>query len=157
MAYNKNKTFVFAILMVIFIFTPFIMYGVNFVFADNNNSTYTLLEPLPNLKTKQMQSTVSMSDYFQYMFDLLIAISAVLAVVKIVYGGFLYVTSDSWRGKSDGKDHILNAIYGLLMILVSWLVLWTVNPKLVSFPKSIPSVTNSSPTVTNTSSPSPTN
>ena len=52
----------------------------------------------------------------------------------IVIGGVEYIisgASESMRG--EAKKRIENAIWGLVMALVSYLVLYTINPSLVDF------------------------
>ncbi len=120
----------------------------NIAFADNSNQTYTLLEPLPCIPGGQVtcttpgatQTTLNMGTFFQYAFNLLIALAAVAAVFMIVWGGFLYVTTSSSQSKSDGLKYFKNAIYGLLMIFGAYLILHTVNPTLTAFPTSIPAI-----------------
>jgi len=53
-------------------------------------------------------------------------------VMMIVIGGVEYIISganESMRG--EAKKRIENAIWGLVMALVSYLVLYTINPSLV--------------------------
>jgi hypothetical protein len=113
----------------------------------NTGKTYTLLEPLPCISTSSTTpckestlKTVNLGDFFQYAFNLLIALAAVSAVFMMVWGGFQYMTSDAWGPKNDGLEKFKNAIYGLLMVLSAYLILKTVNPKLVQIPASIPPV-----------------
>ncbi len=51
----------------------------------------------------------------------------------IIWGGVELATTDSWSGKLDGKTKITNALEGLGIALVSWLLLFTINPALVDF------------------------
>lgn len=51
----------------------------------------------------------------------------------IIWGGVLYMTTDSWMGKDEGKTKILSALEGLGIALISWLILYTINPALVDF------------------------
>lgn len=113
---------------------------------QRTEKTYRLLEPLPCLDNSipgceggQIKN-IDLGNFFQYAFNLLIALSAVAAVFMIVWGGFQYMTTDSWQQKTEGKEKFKNAIYGLLMVLGSFLILKTVNPKLVAIPPSIPPV-----------------
>ena len=112
----------------------------------NEGKTYTLLEPLPCLTGAEVGcvggkggeiKNINLGDFFQYAFNLLIALSAVAAVFIMVYGGFLYMTTDSWQQSKAGLEKFKNAIYGLLMVLSAFLILKTVNPKLVAIPASI--------------------
>ena len=103
-------------------------------------STYTLLEPLPTITetgASVMGKEINLNDYINYAINLLIAISAAAAVFMIVWGGLLYMTTDSWNGKSEGKEKVTNAIIGLLMVLSTYIILKTVNPALVAIPATL--------------------
>jgi len=116
--------------------------------AQVSTASYTLLEPLPcydSLKNgapdvncvNGQVTTIDVKSYVQYMFNLLIAVSAVAAIFMIVFGGFIYMTSDSLNGKSDGKEKIQHAVEGLLMVLCSYLILRTINPQFVNIPNTL--------------------
>jgi hypothetical protein len=101
-------------------------------------SEYTLLEPLPCIPSGtvtcaegELKTKVNFKEYVQYMFNLLIGIAAVSAVFMIVVGGFQYMTSDAYNKKSEGLSRATNAIYGLLLVLSSYLILKTIDPRLV--------------------------
>jgi hypothetical protein len=101
-------------------------------------SKYTLLEPLPCIPGEGVTCTagkqveqVDFKEYVQYMFNLLIAMAAVSAVFMIVYGGFQYMTSDAFNTKNEGLAKAKNAILGLLLVLCSFLILQTIDPRLV--------------------------
>ncbi len=113
-----------------------IVSSVNAQGASQRN-TYNLLEPLPCLAGSKdcVEGTqvekVSFANYAQYAYNLLIAVAAVAAVFMIVLGGLEYMTTDSWQGKKAGKDKALNAVYGLILALSSYLILKTIDPRLV--------------------------
>ena len=116
-----------------------------------NGNQYTLLEPLPcnsalkngapgvvcDKNNPDQVTSLNTEGYVQYMFNLLIAISAVAAIFMIVLGGFIYMTSDSLTGKSAGKEKIQHAVEGLLMVLCSYLILRTINPQFVNIPTTL--------------------
>ncbi len=57
----------------------------------------------------------------------------VAALAAITYGGFLYLVSGgSETRKSEGKDWITGAVWGVLLLFCSYLILNTINPDLVS-------------------------
>jgi len=125
----------------------------HFVFAQNaNNTTYTLLEPLPCIPTEtspcpegpgELKTEVNLNEYLIYAINLLIALSAVAAVFMITWGGFQYMTTDSWQNKKEGLTKFKNAIFGLLLVLCSYIILRTVNPRLVEIPATlVPPLTN---------------
>jgi hypothetical protein len=99
---------------------------------DTNKLCYIPLEPgaFPEVAT-----STDLGSYLGIIFDFGIAAAVVLAFIMIIWGGIIYMTTDSWSGKEDGKEKIKNAIYGLAMALVAWLALWIINPNLVSFQK----------------------
>jgi len=71
--------------------------------------------------------------FLSQVFQFGLAVAAALAVIMIVWGGIKIMTTDSWLGKSEGKQTIYNAIWGLLLALVSWLILYTINPNILIF------------------------
>lgn len=112
--------------------------------SDSMVANYTLLEPLPCLNDGtqtctdgKMITEVNFANYVRYAFNLIIALSAVSAVLVIVAGGFRYVTTDSFQGKNDGKKMIIEALKGLLLVLCSFLILRTIDPRLVDIPTTL--------------------
>ncbi len=113
-----------------------------------NSVGYTLLEPLPCIPGDTPKGVTpctagtpitspDFSTYVQYMFNLLIALAAVSAVFMIVWGGFEYMTSEAPGVKSDGLKKVQNAISGLLLVLSSFLILRTLDPRLVDIPSTL--------------------
>lgn len=100
------------------------------------DTTYKLLEPLPIVGTNVSNFGV----YLSQMFKLAISIAAVLAVLQLSIGGFKYMSEETFTGKSDAKERITNALYGLVLILASYLLLNTINPDLVNSDLNIPKV-----------------
>lgn len=97
-----------------------------------NAIEYTRLEPnaFPSVTTS---SGSSLADFLGQIFNFGIAIAVVLALIMIIWGGIMYMTTDSWEGKEDGKTKIKDALWGLGLALVSYLILFTINPCLVVF------------------------
>jgi len=88
---------------------------------------------LPTTSTGQ-----SLGPYLERMFEIGISVAAALAVIMIIVGGIQYMSSDAIGGKEEGKERITSAIWGLLLALVSFLILNTINPNLVSTSITIP-------------------
>ena len=94
---------------------------------------YTLLQPLPKEGT-DLSENVTLEEYLTWAFRFVLALAGFLAVMMIVIGGVEYIisgASEAMRG--EAKKRIENAIWGLVMALVSYLVLYTINPSLVNF------------------------
>ena len=119
---KKYKTIFSIVLFVILSFTFTTTFAIE-------KMTYNQLEPGVFGGT----DTTDLGTYIGNMFDLLIAIAVVLAVVMIIIGGFEYMTTDSWQKKSDGIKRIKDAFWGLGLALAAYLILWTINPCLIDF------------------------
>lgn len=100
------------------------------VFSPYIVSAYEMLQPLPNVTAGDANNFGS---YLSKIYILGIGLAGVLAVLVIVIGGIQYIGSGmSPSGKTDAKEKITNAILGLLLALISWLILNTIDPNLVS-------------------------
>mgnify|MGYP001547670321 CR=1 FL=1 len=110
--------------------------------------TYTALSPLPCIQGNNnasacpggngsLQEQVNFKDYVQYIFNLAIFLAAGAAVFMIVWGGFEYTTSASFQTKSAGLDKVKNALTGLILVLTSYLILRTIDPRLVAIPTTL--------------------
>jgi hypothetical protein len=98
--------------------------------AENQTGDYQLLAPL----TPAIGPTVDSGDVSGYVISLyyiFIGLSGVLAVLVIVVGGFMYISSDSITGKTNGRTWVKNALLGLLLVLGSAIILQTINPNIL--------------------------
>ncbi|OHB09854.1 MAG: hypothetical protein A3G05_00870 [Candidatus Zambryskibacteria bacterium RIFCSPLOWO2_12_FULL_45_14] len=117
---------------------------------------YTLLAPLPLDKSGCTGSAnevckVDAKKYIEGFFTLMIAIAGGLAVLVIIFGGIKYMSTDAFSGKSEAKQTIEHAIWGLLLAISAWLILNTINPNLVKFNFNV--ATQPIPAVTGTGAP----
>ena len=118
--------------------------------GGGSNSSYTLLEPLPcvNGTAADTQtpncvngkvSVFEVDYYIKYAFRLAIALAAFAAVVMFTYGGFEYMMSEtSVTNQKTAKDRMKNAVLGLLAVLSSYVILNTIDPRLVNVTTTIP-------------------
>lgn len=93
---------------------------------------YTELEPnaFPGVDTSNTQD---LGAFLGQIFNFGIAIAVTLALVMIIWGGIIKMTTDSWSKTDEANKKIQNAVYGLVLALVSWLLLYTINPDMVTF------------------------
>jgi hypothetical protein len=66
------------------------------------------------------------------IFRLAIVAAGVLAVAYIIIGGFEYMVAGAREGKKDGRERIEKAIFGLILLLLSYVILNTINPDLLN-------------------------
>ncbi len=73
------------------------------------------------------------SVFFNKLFQFGIIIAGFLSVVMIAVGGIQYMSTDAVSNKTEGKDRITYALLGLLLVLFSWILLYTINPDILKF------------------------
>ena len=73
-----------------------------------------------------------LATFFNNLYKYLIGLAAALAVIMIIWGGLEYSTQDSISKKSDGKQRIYDAIFGLVLVLSPVLVFSIINPSILN-------------------------
>lgn len=63
-------------------------------------------------------------------FKITLSIGAILAVLRIAYAGYQYMSSDAWGEKSHAKEILGDVVIGLLLLLSVYLILNQINPQL---------------------------
>jgi type IV secretory pathway VirB2 component (pilin) len=111
------------------------------VWTSASANFYNFLAPLPVPdpdSNGEMQTTFDPTDpnalgnYLNLIIKLIIGFSAVMAVVMIVMGGLEYMTGELISEKASGKEKITGAVFGLVLVLGSWLLLNEINPDLLN-------------------------
>ncbi len=110
---------------------------------------YTVLTPLPGT-TKDGGNTTDFATYLPGLFNLSIGIAVALAFVMLSFGGFTYMTSDAIQGKADGRKYIEDALWGLILVIIAYALLYTINPQILEFDLNItrPKINYKTATVT---------
>jgi hypothetical protein len=123
MEYKTLIKFLFLAVIFTFIICPF------FAQAKSLEIDYPTLSgsaPAP-------QSTKTLlPDYIKYLFSFSLKVAGIVCFLSLFYGGFLYVSSVGKPGQLDeANQQILNSVYGLIIILASYLLLNTINPEMI--------------------------
>lgn len=88
----------------------------------------------PSILGFSIDSSSSLPEYAKYFFNIGMAIAGVLTVMVIIFGGLYYLVSLGRGGYTgEGKEWIKAGITGLLLIISSYLIAYTINPYLVIF------------------------
>ncbi|XKT74622.1 MAG: pilin [Patescibacteria group bacterium UBA2163] len=74
----------------------------------------------------------SLSDYVNAVFNIIITFAAMLAVLRVIMGGFQYMTTEAVTAKGEARLTIQNAVLGLILLGGSWLILNTINPQILN-------------------------
>lgn len=61
-----------------------------------------------------------------------ISLGAILAVLRLAWAGFVYMSSDLWTSKEKAKEIIKETLLGLFLLLAIWLILYQINPDILS-------------------------
>lgn len=92
-------------------------------------ASYQLLEPLGS----GQQSITDPIEYIRQIYWYILGLTIALSVLMMVVGGVEYTLIwASESKKSEAKKRITDAIIGLIIGLGSYLILYTINPQLVS-------------------------
>lgn len=101
------------------------------------NKRSGVYQPLAGIEgvTKDGEQT-GLKNILNFIFTWGIRVAVLLAVIMIIFGGVEYMTSDAVFNKEDGIHKINAAIIGLILTLSAWLILYTINPRIVEEPNS---------------------
>lgn len=91
-----------------------------------------IYSPLPGIDQVPETTDVELPVYVRYIFTFIIVISGLVALGALIYAGFRYLTSAGNPQKlQDAKDQMLAAGIGLVILLGSWIILYSLNPELI--------------------------
>lgn len=143
--FKINKSRIILLGLTVFVFFLFSFFPFTFVNAQTSPSTPPSTPPSSPSKDLKYVPLVTDSPLTvdkvpidgsglgklvnQYV-KIAIQLAGMLAVIMIIVGGIQYVSTDSWSGKSDGKQRIQAALGGLALALASYIILNTINPTL---------------------------
>ena len=103
--------------------------GVDFAGAQ----VYTPLVHIPGLPPT---GAVDLSMYLVGLYDFLLSIVGIAAVMMLIIGGMRYITAaGNQAAVSDAKDIITNALAGLLLAILSWVIVAEINPDVIYIKK----------------------
>lgn len=93
-----------------------------------NNDVYTTKEPIPGA-----EPTSNLTTYLGQLYTFGIAAAVFLAMFMVGLGAFLYTVTSAGNVSKMGnaKEMIYNAIYGLILALLAYLILNVINPDLL--------------------------
>ena len=131
--FTKNSSFFLGCLLFLLTLIPIISLA-------QEPAVYNLLEPgFVQGQAESENGTVTivggsgLDTYFRWAFTTFFTILVVIAIVQFTIGGLQYMLSSALSKVSDGKKMMWRSVYGLLIALSSYLILNTINPKLVQW------------------------
>lgn len=101
-------------------------------------SGFVALAPIEGLTRGVVADQTGLPNFFNNLYKYLIGLAATLAVIMIIWGGLEYSTQDSISKKSDGKERIYQAIFGLVLVLSPVLIFSIINPAILNLSINLP-------------------
>ncbi|MEA2097827.1 MAG: pilin [Patescibacteria group bacterium] len=104
---------------------------VTFIFALTYANFASAVEwtPLVRIPGLPASGTVNLSMYMLGLYNFILSIVGIVAVMMLIIGGMRYITAaGNSAAISDAKDIIQNAVVGLILALFSWIFIATINP-----------------------------
>jgi hypothetical protein len=126
--FKINRVFELKKIFLVFIFCGIIFPFFSFADLDMSKLTYKPLEEIPGFG-----KPTSYTEYILALYDFGLWTVGISAVLMISFGAFMYITSagnSSTTGKAKGI--IADAIAGVILALVSYVLIYTINPTLLN-------------------------
>jgi hypothetical protein len=102
---------------------------VSAIFVSANFMVAKAYEPLVRIPGLPADGPINLSQYVVGLYNFLLSIVGIVAVMMLIIGGMKYIAAAGNASViSDAKDTIWNAILGLLLALLSWVIVSTINP-----------------------------
>lgn len=111
-------------------------------FCSGTTCNYTPLEPLPGQTDSTISTAQEFGRYLNLMFSLFIIIGGMFAVMTFVWGGITYMVSDIVDKKDFARKQMQRSIWGILILLGSYILLYTINPELIRLDRFNPTTIN---------------
>jgi hypothetical protein len=99
---------------------------------------YVPLEPIAGVSNNTDANSLPL--LLDQIFMILFSLGGLLAVVMLTLGGIQYMVSTVSSAKNEGKRRAEAAIYGILILAGSYLILNTINPDLTRLKLTIPHI-----------------
>jgi len=114
------------VILITIIFAGIIFFCSDASLAQN----YTPMEPIPGTPGGEQSTFVG---YVGAIYKFAVWTVGIAALLMISIGGFMYFTAAGNTSRMDtAKKVIGDALFGLVAVMVAWLVLYKINPNLVN-------------------------
>lgn len=111
-----------SILSLLFVFSliaiPHFVYAEDYVKSGLGN----IVSVSPTIKGLDQNSTVG--DVFVFVIKIALALSFAIAVIFVIYGGYLYITSGGNEEQATtGRRTVTYAVIGIILIILSFIII----------------------------------
>lgn len=131
----------------LFLLTIFLIPGITI--HAQNTIEYTPLTGIYGITQDETGRVVGdLGTFLTNLFNLVVGVGGILAVIMLMWGGFEYMTSEAYGSKEAAKTRMWGAVSGLLFIFFSIIILNVINPDLLSLRLNIKKVDSIAPVST---------
>ena len=108
------------------------------------------LAPIPGLTENATADTAGLANFFNNLYKYAIGIAAILAVIIITWSGIrIAMNQDNVSSITESKGRIVQALFGLVLVLSPVLVFSIINPSILNLSLNLPPLeTKSGPPAT---------
>lgn len=97
------------------------------------SSGFVPLAPSSDSKLETLYSSEgTLAQFFNRIFTLALTIGGILAVFRIAWAGYLYMTTDLWSSKERAKETLRETVLGLLLLIAVYVILKQINPNILN-------------------------
>lgn len=94
---------------------------------------FVALAPAPaSSKLGALYGSTSLTDFINKLFQTALALGAILAVLRLAFAGYMYMTTDIWGKKGEAKTIIGEVVMGILLLFSIYLILKQINPQILN-------------------------
>lgn len=92
--------------------------------------------PLANVSGSKLgnlygSASGNLATYIERLFGFALSLGAILAILRIAWGGYLYMTTDLWSSKERAREVLRETVLGLFLLLAVWIILSQINPDIL--------------------------
>lgn len=93
----------------------------------------SILDVKQSSKLTQLFSGDNLVQFFQSLFVFSLTLGAIIAVVRLIWAGYLYMGSaEMWSSKGEARKVFTSVVFGTLLLLAIWLILRQINPRILN-------------------------
>ena len=112
--------------------TGLTMFFIFFLAAPSILHAVDYVPLVPDSPLTAATSAANVGAFLLILFKWGVSLAVALAILFVIYGGVEYMTTDAVFKKEEGRKRITAAVAGLLIVFASWLILQTVDPKILT-------------------------
>jgi len=83
-------------------------------------------------KLSEVYASADLGIFIGRLFFAAMSLGAILAVLRLSWAGYQYMGSDLWGNKEHAKEIIRDTLLGLFLLLSIWIILYQINPGILS-------------------------